>query len=285
MTSKRIRNTAPKGKACGRDLPRHAKTAFNNAGKLQGRVKAPAVNTVQIQRKAGPVNTGEKQAGPAAVTATIAKEQLDPNALQPVKLGQGTAKLSYPSQVPASPGTLLIAGDGRPAAELKAESALDPVVLNAITAINAVRPSMAQGDLATVGITAFVNVMSAKVKAVTDGNMTGIEATMAAQVMSLDALFSELANKAHSNIGAGCLEAAETYMRLAFKAQSQCRATAETLGELKNPRPVFAKNFNLSNGNQQINNADGPQQVNNGTAGAAARAPEKPLSPNKLLAV
>ena len=47
--------------------------------------------------------------------------------------------------------------------------------------------------------------MSAKVKAVTDGNMAGIEATMAAQVMSLDALFSELANKAHSNIGAGCL--------------------------------------------------------------------------------
>jgi hypothetical protein len=44
-----------------------------------------------------------------------------------------------------------------------ADSALSPVVLNALTAMNATRPSMAKGDLATVGITAFVKVMGAKV--------------------------------------------------------------------------------------------------------------------------
>jgi hypothetical protein len=34
------------------------------------------------------------------------------------------------------------------------------------------------------------------------------------------------------------LDAADKYMRLALKAQSQCRTTVEALGELKNLQPV-----------------------------------------------
>jgi hypothetical protein len=45
-------------------------------------------------------------------------------------------------------------------------------------------------------------------------------------------------------------------MRLALKAQSQCRATLETLATVKNPPVLFAKQANIANG---------PQQVNNGT--------------------
>ena len=74
------------------------------------------------------------------------------------------------------------------------------------------------------------------------------------------------------------LDAAETYMRLALKAQSQCRATLETLAEIKNPRPVaFVRQANI---------AHGPQQVNNGTAPPPAdpsRAGESEKPPNKLL--
>ena len=40
------------------------------------------------------------------------------------------------------------------------------------------------------------------------------------------------------------LPAAETYMRLALKAQSQCRATLETLANIKNPPTVFARQAN-----------------------------------------
>jgi hypothetical protein len=63
-------------------------------------------------------------------------------------------------------------------------------------------------------------------------------------------------------------------MRLALKAQGQCRATAETLALMKNP-PVFARQANIAQGPQQVNNG----VVNNGSARAGL--PES--SPNKLL--
>ena len=45
-------------------------------------------------------------------------------------------------------------------------------------------------------------------------------------------------------------------MRLAFKAQSQCRATIETLALVKNPPAVaFVKQANIAAGHQQVNNA------------------------------
>jgi hypothetical protein len=44
-------------------------------------------------------------------------------------------------------------------------------------------------------------------------------------------------------------------MRLALKAQSQCRATLETLVNIKNPRPVaFVQQANIANGPQRVNN-------------------------------
>jgi hypothetical protein len=43
-------------------------------------------------------------------------------------------------------------------------------------------------------------------------------------------------------------------MRLALKAQGQCRATLETLAVLKNPPTVFAKQANIAAGAQQVTN-------------------------------
>jgi hypothetical protein len=43
-------------------------------------------------------------------------------------------------------------------------------------------------------------------------------------------------------------------MRLALKAQSQCRVTLETLAAIKNPPLVFAKQANIAHGAQQVNN-------------------------------
>jgi hypothetical protein len=85
-----------------------------------------------------------------------------------------------------------------------------------------------------------------------------------------------LARRAALNMGE-YINAAETYMRLALKAQSQCRATIETLALIKNPPPVtFVKQANI---------AHGPQQVNNGAqpAAEALRARESENQPNKLL--
>jgi hypothetical protein len=48
-------------------------------------------------------------------------------------------------------------------------------------------------------------------------------------------------------------------MRLALRAQGQCRATLETLAAIKNPPVVFARQANINNGGQQqVNNAPAP---------------------------
>jgi hypothetical protein len=46
----------------------------------------------------------------------------------------------------------------------------------------------------------------------------------------------------------------EAFMRLALKAQAQCRATLETLATIKNPPIVYANQANVTTGPQQINN-------------------------------
>ena len=105
-------------------------------------------------------------------------------------------------------------------------------------------------------------------------DLTGLEAMLTAQSVALNTIFTELAKRASTNMGQ-YLQATETYLRLAFKAQAQCRATIEALAELKNPRPVaFVRQANIANG---------PQQVNNGVEPAASRARENENLQNKLL--
>ena len=51
------------------------------------------------------------------------------------------------------------------------------------------------------------------------------------------------------------LGACDTYLKLALRAQSQCRATLETLTEEKKPRSVaIVGQANIAHGHQQINN-------------------------------
>ena len=44
------------------------------------------------------------------------------------------------------------------------------------------------------------------------------------------------------------------FLRLAYKAQSQCRSTLQALSDIKNPSVVYAKQANITHGNQQVNN-------------------------------
>ena len=69
----------------------------------------------------------------------------------------------------------------------------------------------------------------------------------------------------------------EAFMRIALKAQSNCRATIETLATIKNPPVVFARQANIAQGPQQVNN----QMMPAAEPRAGARKPEKPQ--NELL--
>lgn len=112
-----------------------------------------------------------------------------------------------------------------------------------------------------------------------DGNLLGPEAMLFGQAMALQTIFTNLARRAAINVGE-YMGATETYLRLALKAQAQCRATLETLHEMKNPRPVaFVKQANIAHGPQQINNGPAPESEQN----ARARAGDSVSQPNELI--
>lgn len=103
------------------------------------------------------------------------------------------------------------------------------------------------------------------------GDMTRVEKTLALQLLTLDAMFNNLAQRAQRQ---NMFKGIDVLLRLALKAQSQARATAETLATMKNPMPYI----------RQANIAGGHQQINNGVP--APRPPHAENSekmPNKLL--
>ncbi len=127
-----------------------------------------------------------------------------------------------------------------------AEVGLSTTVLNAITA-----SSFTKGIIGDIDLAESIAVMKEKVSKVNAGDLTGLEATLTSQVTSLDTVFNSLARRANNSDTMGKLE---IYMRLALKAQAQCARTIEVLASMRNPPVVFAKQANISNGNQQINN-------------------------------
>ena len=108
--------------------------------------------------------------------------------------------------------------------------------------------------------------------AVNGGDLSQAEAMLINQASALQALFVRLSEKAMEQTHMPNLEG---FMRMALRAQSQCRATLETLATIKNPPQVsFVKQANI---------AAGPQQINNGVAPQASRAWENENQQNKLL--
>ena len=117
-------------------------------------------------------------------------------------------------------------------------------------------------------VNTLAETLGKQVAEVTKGNMSHPEAMLMAQAHTLDELFNTLARSARNQSG---LQQFETQLRLALKAQTQCRATLETLSNIKNPPVVYAKQANFANN----------QQVNNGLP--ASRAGENKIQQNELL--
>lgn len=92
------------------------------------------------------------------------------------------------------------------------------------------------------------------------GDLGRVERMLANQLLTLDVMFHNLAQRANRQEQ---FRGIETLMRLALKAQSQARATAETLGVLKNPMPTFVRQTNIAHGNQQVNNGRQPTGAGN----------------------
>ena len=140
-----------------------------------------------------------------------------------------------------------------PDATLIARAALRPTVNAAVTA--RVFLSNLHSDL---DLSELVTELSNQCAKASGGDLSRAEGMLTAQSHTLDAMFGSLARRAHANLRE-YPDAAERYMRLALKAQSQCRATVETLGNLRNPPMVIARQANISHGPQQVNNGPFPR--------------------------
>lgn len=178
--------------------------------------------------------------------------------------------------VAAKPNTLeFVAVEGKSQNRVVAEVALSPMASSALTASKFLKGSF--GDL---DLTASVEVLREKADKVNEGDLSGLEATLTAQAVALDAIFTELARRGAMNMGE-YLNAAETYLRLALKAQSQCRATLETLANIKNPPVAYVRQANISQGPQQVNN--GGANFDTSTRTYAHTRGENENQQNKLL--
>jgi hypothetical protein len=112
------------------------------------------------------------------------------------------------------------------------------------------------------------------------GNMGLANRLLAAQALTLDSIFTEMARRMALNMGEH-LGATETYARIAMKAQAQSRATLEALAKLHQPREQTVRHVHVNQGGQAViadqfhNHAGGSQNEaiddqSHGTATGAA---------------
>jgi hypothetical protein len=101
------------------------------------------------------------------------------------------------------------------------------------------------------------------------GDLKRCENMLLGQAYALQSIFMNLSRKANIQEHMKNIDA---FLRLALKAQSQCRATLETLAAIKNPPVIFAKQANISSGHQQVNNGIPPTHTG-----------KNKFSPNALL--
>jgi hypothetical protein len=199
------------------------------------------------------------------------------------KLAQGTDNPKAPR-----------AGKGRPAGvstpksrrlEIKAQPGVtedrlvtdlvaDGEVTNASTALRFVTAE--HGELS---LTDMVASLREHGEAVNRGDLAAAERMLNAQAVALNTIFGELARRAALNMGT-YMGATESYLRLALKAQSQSRATIETLAAIKNPPTVFARQANIAHGPQQVNNGAEPPRADHYAPGCAG---ETHSAPTELL--
>ena len=178
-------------------------------------------------------------------------------------------KASPPAVAPSEPKAMDIEiqkDRGESDGQALARKVMQPSILSAVT-LNAYRPE----GVPMIPLQDLVNEVRAQGRLTNEGNLERPVATLTAQAHVLDSIFNKLAARASINIG-HYPEAVERYLKLALRAQSQCRATLETLAAIKNPPVVFAKQANIAHGHQQVNNGV-----------PASHAAEAENAPNKLL--
>ena len=113
-------------------------------------------------------------------------------------------------------------------------------------------------EIDTIALTVRVQALTEEACA---GDLSNMEAMLAAQAITLDAIFHRLAGQAQLNIGQYA-NTVDTYLRLGLKAQAQCRSTIEALAAIKAPKQYISQT-NVAN-LMQVNNSQERLEAQNG---------------------
>lgn len=135
-------------------------------------------------------------------------------------------------------------------AQAMARKLLQPTLKNAAAA-SAFTSKMLGSDLELPGIGDYADHVHITARDAAGGDMTMASKVLAAQAITLDSMFAELARRAAMNMGE-YIDASERYGRLALKAQGNCRATLEALAKLHQPREQTVRHVHVNEGGQAI---------------------------------
>jgi len=179
-----------------------------------------------------------------------------------------TKKTTSPAK-PKNPEAFEVVDDGRTRSQLLAQLVGDGVLSAAtLKQFSGVGDDLEMPDL-------VAQMKKAGDEAVA-GDMGRVERMLANQMLTLDMLFNNLAQRSGRQ---DTFKGIEVLMRLALKAQAQARSTAEALAVIKNPMP-YIKQANIAHGHQQVNNT-GTHTPSH--SGIQSHAGNSETEPNKLL--
>lgn len=144
----------------------------------------------------------------------------------------------------------IVAREGDDIAQATAAAILAPDFRHAVTAsqIHKAQFGTMQG---MPGYADFAEVLNKVGDRAQKGELAMASELLAAQALTLDNIFTEMARRMALNMG-DYLGATETYARIAMKAQAQSRATLEALSKLHQPREQTVRHVHVNEGGQAV---------------------------------
>lgn len=153
---------------------------------------------------------------------------------------------------PAQPNNNLnvYRGEDETAEFATARSILAPHFRHAVTASQIHKAQFGSMEGAP-GYGDYADAIRAKGEQAAKGDLAFASRMLAAQAVTLDNIFTEMARRMALNMGE-YLGATETYARIAMKAQAQSRATLEALTKLHQPREQTVRHVHVNEGGQAV---------------------------------
>ena len=161
-----------------------------------------------------------------------------------------TRQTKAAAPVPPNNALKVLAKEGDNVAMATAAAILAPEFRHAVTASQIHKPQFGSME-GTPGYGDYADAIAKVGELATKGELAFASELLAAQALSLDNIFTEMARRMALNMGE-YLGATETYARIAMKAQAQSRTTLEALTKLHQPREQTVRHVHVNEGGQAV---------------------------------